>query len=87
MTRKGLRLGSGLIPAICSFPRTGLAQQCAAAEAASCAPPTTTSPVPQFVNYAGALADIYGKPLTGVTGVTFLLYKESQGGAPLWMET
>src|SRR5271167_4995936 len=28
-----------------------------------------------------------GKPLSGVVGVTFYLYKEKQGGAPLWLET
>jgi hypothetical protein len=27
------------------------------------------------------------KPLTGITGITFLLYKDQDGGAPLWMET
>jgi hypothetical protein len=66
MTGKGLGLGLGLIAAICSFPQTGFAQQCAAAEASCCAPSTTTRPVPQFVNYAGALADIHGKPLNVV---------------------
>jgi hypothetical protein len=33
------------------------------------------------------LSDVEGKPLTGVVGVTFLLYRDQQGGAPLWMET
>jgi hypothetical protein len=46
-----------------------------------------TSAVPKVVNYSGTLKDLDGKPLTGVTGVTFMLYKEAQGGAPLWMET
>jgi hypothetical protein len=27
------------------------------------------------------------KPLTGVVGVTFSLYKDQQGGSPLWVET
>jgi hypothetical protein len=43
--------------------------------------------VPPLVNFSGVLTDINGKPLTGVVGVTFYLYKEEQGGAPLWMET
>jgi hypothetical protein len=47
----------------------------------------TASAVPKVVNYSGALADLNNKPLTGVVGVTFYLYKEAQGGAPLWMET
>src|SRR5258708_23253591 len=25
--------------------------------------------------------------MSGVTGVTFMLYKEEQGGSPLWIET
>jgi hypothetical protein len=77
----GLRLS--LITALLSFPLTGSAQQSAAVGAAS----TTASSVPQFVNYSGVLTAIDGKPLTGITGVTFLLYQEPQGGAPLWMAT
>lgn len=43
--------------------------------------------VPTLVQFGGTLTDASGKPLTGVVGVSFLLYKEQQGGAPLWMET
>jgi len=43
--------------------------------------------VPPLVNFSGVLTNINGKPLTNITGVTFLLYKEEQGGAPLWLET
>lgn len=43
--------------------------------------------VPPLVNFTGVVADVNGKALTGVVGVTFYLYKDSQGGAPLWMET
>ena len=45
------------------------------------------SVVPGVVKFAGALNDTAGKPLTGTIGVTFLLYKEQAGGAPLWVET
>jgi len=45
------------------------------------------SVVPTLVNFKGTLTDINGKPLTGTVGVTFYLYKDSEGGAPLWMET
>jgi hypothetical protein len=48
---------------------------------------TTSMTVPQLVNFNGALADVRGEPLTGAVGVTFFLYKEPQGGAPVWMET
>jgi hypothetical protein len=80
-------LGLGLIAAMCSFPLTGLAQQGASTEKTLAAPATTAGPVPQLINYAGVLTNVNGKPLTGVIGVTFLLYKDQQGGSPRWMET
>jgi hypothetical protein len=40
-----------------------------------------------MVRFSGTLTDANGKSLSGIVGVTFLLYKESQGGAPLWTET
>ena len=43
--------------------------------------------VPSVVKFTGTLSGTDGKPLTGAQGVTFLLYKEESGGAPLWMET
>jgi hypothetical protein len=43
--------------------------------------------VPPLVRFSGVLTDGNGEPLTGVVGVTFSLYKDSQGGAALWMET
>jgi len=45
------------------------------------------SQVPMLVRYGGVLRDASGKPATGVTGVTFLLYRDEHGGAPQWMET
>jgi hypothetical protein len=47
----------------------------------------TNIAVPPLVNFSGALTDINGKPITGIVGVTFLLYKDQRGGSPLWMET
>lgn len=47
----------------------------------------TNVTVPPLVNFSGTLTDLSGKPLSGTVGVTFLLYKESQGGSPLWLET
>src|SRR5450631_805108 len=49
--------------------------------------PKPTAVVPSMVNFPGTLAGSSGKPMTGVVGVTFFLYREPQGGAPLWMET
>ena len=50
-------------------------------------PVLAQSAVPMLVNYGGVLRDAKSQPLTGVAGVTFLLYKDREGGAPLWMET
>jgi len=47
----------------------------------------SNSIVPRLVKFNGSLTDINGKPLTGTVGVTFSLYKESDGGTPLWIET
>ena len=43
--------------------------------------------VPTLVKFSGTLADVKDKGPASVVGVTFCLYKDSQGGAPLWMET
>jgi hypothetical protein len=47
---------------------------------------TADSVVPAMVKFTGTLIDADDKPLAGTQGVTFLLYKEQTGGAPLWME-
>jgi len=44
-------------------------------------------PVPPLVKFNGVLSDVEGNPLARVVGVTFLLYRDQQGGAPLWLET
>jgi hypothetical protein len=45
------------------------------------------SVVPTLVSFSGVLTEANGKPLTGTVGATFSLYKDQQGGAPLWLET
>jgi hypothetical protein len=40
-----------------------------------------------LVNFSGELTPAAGGPAAGMVGITFLLYKDSQGGVPLWMET
>src|SRR3989304_3088270 len=47
-------------------------------------PPGT---VPREVRFSGVLQDAAGATVTGVQGVTFALYAEQAGGAPLWRET
>jgi hypothetical protein len=39
------------------------------------------------LEYTGVATDDSGQPLTGVVGITFALYEEAEGGAPLWLET
>ena len=44
----------------------------------------TTSALPNIVRFSGTL---HNQATAGTVGVTFSLYKDQQGGAPLWMET
>jgi hypothetical protein len=46
-----------------------------------------TSAVPRLVSYSGVLKDVNGHAVTGLAGATFLIYKDQEGGAPLWLET
>jgi hypothetical protein len=50
------------------------------------AAPSAAADVPRLVKFSGTATDETGKPFSGVVGVTFSLYKEQQGGAPLWVE-
>jgi len=43
--------------------------------------------VPRLIKFSGTLLDGEGKPRSGTAGLTFALYKEQQGGTPLWVET
>ncbi len=45
------------------------------------------APVPNLVSFAGTLKVSAGHPIQSVTGVTFSLYAQEEGGAPLWLET
>ena len=75
-----------LLIALCLASWSAVAQKSAPAPTA----PTVASAssiVPRLVNYSDVLADTNGKRLSSVAGVTFLLYKDQQGGAPLWLET
>jgi hypothetical protein len=47
----------------------------------------TASALPRLVRFGGTVKDVNGNPMTGVVGITFALYSEKTGGAPLWMET
>ena len=43
--------------------------------------------VPRWIRFSGIAQNENGKPLPGTLGITFALYKDQQGGAPLWLET
>ncbi len=76
MSRLTLTLASFLL-AICSLLPLAAQQNSTSASVV----------VPSLTRFSGILTDMNRKPLTGITGVTFSLYKDEQGGAPLWMET
>jgi hypothetical protein len=47
-----------------------------------------TSAVPNLIRYSAKLKDASGAALPATTvGVTFSIYKQQDGGAPVWMET
>ena len=48
---------------------------------------TPGAAVPRLVNFSGKSTDLQGKPITGVVGVTFAIYKDQDGGSPLWLES
>jgi hypothetical protein len=43
--------------------------------------------LPRLMRFSGTAKDAAGNPVTGVAGITFALYAEQTGGAPLWTET
>jgi trimeric autotransporter adhesin len=43
--------------------------------------------IPRLIKFSGVAQNETRKPVTGVVGVTFSLYKDQQGGSPLWAET
>jgi hypothetical protein len=43
--------------------------------------------VPRLVKFSGNVKNDASNPKSGIVGITFALYKEQQGGAPLWLET
>ncbi|MGC9950954.1 MAG: hypothetical protein ABSF64_31700, partial [Bryobacteraceae bacterium] len=45
------------------------------------------SALPRLVRLGGTVKGPDGSPLPGVAGITFALFSEQTGGAPLWLET
>jgi len=49
---------------------------------------TSTTAVPNLINYSGTLALSSGPGVsTKTVGVTFAIYRQQDGGAPIWLET
>jgi hypothetical protein len=60
---------------------------CMAAQAQQAPASASVASVPRLVSFSGNLAHAEGKPAPGITGVTFAIYKDQEGGAALWLET
>ena len=91
MFRRTVRV-SALLWLVSGVVSLAAGQQVASSSAApvagrSAAANVAPTVVPNLVKFSGVLTDKNGKPQPEITGVTFLLYKESNGGAPLWIET
>ncbi len=48
---------------------------------------SASASVPNFIRYEGTLHDSRGVAASTTAGVTFAIYKQQEGGAPVWMET
>jgi len=75
---KTIRLSGFALFTILAFPLLLKAQQPSAMAGAV---------VPRLVSFSGRALDVQGKPVSGIAGVTFTIYKEQYEGAALWMET
>ena len=77
----------GVVPSAHSRQLASAEPQASSRTVQASAEAVPTLPVPRLVKFAGTLKDELGKPRSGVLGVTFGVYKEQEGGAPLWLET
>jgi hypothetical protein len=59
----------------------------AALSAQQAATSPTTTIVPRLVNFSGRAMDAQGRPIAGIAGITFSIYKDQYEGSSLWMET
>lgn len=53
----------------------------------SSAQQTSTTGVPNLIRYSGTLKEAEITAPSGPVGVTFAIYKQQDGGAPIWLET
>jgi hypothetical protein len=90
--RKGLRgivAGLQLAVATLLLMPMSFAQQTPASAAAGVSAQAATTTVPNLIRYSGTLKGEEGAaaPLPATVGATFAIYKQQDGGAPIWMET
>src|SRR3990172_535115 len=57
------------------------------AHASVSSPNSINGTVPLLINVTGVLKDQMGGSRSGFLGLTFGLYKDQEGGTPLWLET
>ena len=59
-----------------------------ALQRATITPPAASAPtlIPALVPFSGVAIGVDGKPLAGELGINFLIFKNEQGGEPLWVE-
>jgi hypothetical protein len=76
---KQVRVGMVVVLMLLCCSLFGQAQQTGTA--------STSAVVPTLVSFSGVLTGSTGKPMTSIMGVTFFMYAEQEGGAPLWLET
>jgi hypothetical protein len=48
---------------------------------------TAATVVPPLIRYSGVVRDPDGKALATNVGISFLIYKDEEGGSPLWVES
>ncbi len=70
-----------------AFNATSFAQEQGEAAVTPASIQATAPNVPRLVNFSGVMKDAAGNPVTGPMSVTFSLFAEQEGGAPLWSET
>ena len=49
--------------------------------------PFSPASIPHLMKFSGNVKDEAGHPRNGIVGITFALYKDQEGGSPLWLET
>ena len=65
----------------------GITLLCALAYAQPASLSNPSAVVPRLVNFSGKAMDSQGRTISGSAGITFAIYSEQDGGAPLWIET